>query len=133
MNTVIGSVSLCVATLLLSACATSGSGSATASKAAAAPAASGASTGAAAASTSNASKIPSSYTVVQKDGKELYCRKEKATGSRARTVDVCLTKAQLDAQATGVNSLLQHIQDSQAGQSTGGDSSGGRSNSITSQ
>jgi hypothetical protein len=132
MNTFTGSVSLCVTTLLLSACATSGPGSSSASKVVpAAPAASTTQAAAAAPSTASAGKIPASYTAVQRGGAELYCRKEKVPGSRAKVEEVCLTKAQLDAQEANVNNTLQRMRDTPVDKSAM-DSSGGRSNSVMS-
>ncbi len=82
--------------------------------------------------TKSSATVRSGYTLVRKDGTDFYCRKERVTGSRTRTEDVCLTKAQLDAQERGVQNTLQDMRDTKA-QTPGMDSNGGRTNTAVSQ
>jgi hypothetical protein len=124
MKTVIGVWSACLAAAVLTACATGP----TASKPAAAATASAATgTAASPASAGNAAAggITSGYTLVHKDGADFYCKKEKVTGSRTRTTDVCYTLAQLEAKQRGVDTLIQGMRDTSPQQS-GADGMGGR-------
>jgi hypothetical protein len=38
------------------------------------------------------------FTVVNRDGKELFCQVEDITGSHVRTKTVCMTESEMDAQ-----------------------------------
>ena len=86
-------------------------------------------TAAAAASDKNEPPKYAGYRRVTKNGVDLFCSREGMTGSRTRTIDQCLTEAQLNAQLKaardGSQDLLRRQQD-QALTNTGGGNAGGR-------
>lgn len=45
------------------------------------------------------------------EGQEYFCRKERVTGTRARTQDVCLTQAELDRRQQDGDHFLKRAQD----------------------
>src|SRR5512134_1407628 len=49
------------------------------------------------------------YKLVNKDGKELYCKKEMVTGSRLATRTRCLTLAQLEEQRNATKDMLMDM------------------------
>jgi hypothetical protein len=98
----------------LTACASQGpatspgTGTGHASVAATAPAAGAAP--AAATKITDSTKIPSGYRRVVMNGQERFCRREPVTGSRAQVPEVCLTKAQLDAESDGSQDFMHRMQ-----------------------
>jgi len=66
-----------------------------------------------------------SYKVVQKDGKTLYCKREKVMGSTIPTLQ-CITEAQLRNQVENTDELRQRMRNRAGGcVQTGGCSGGG--------
>jgi hypothetical protein len=66
-----------------------------------------------------------SYKVVQKDGKTLYCKREKVMGSTIPTLQ-CITEAQLRIQVENTDELRQRMRNRAGGcVQTGGCSGGG--------
>lgn len=57
-----------------------------------------------------ATKNIGDYKRVTKDGVDYFCRKEKVTGSRATTIEQCLTEAQMTAMREDGQSLLRDVQ-----------------------
>jgi hypothetical protein len=49
------------------------------------------------------------YKLVNKDGKELFCKKEMVTGSRLATRTRCLTLAQLEEQRNATKDMLMDM------------------------
>jgi hypothetical protein len=49
------------------------------------------------------------YKLVNKDGKELFCKKEMVTGSRLATRTRCLTLAQLEAERNATKDMLMDM------------------------
>jgi hypothetical protein len=120
-TTIIGTVSVGIAALALAACASSGAATST-GKVDAKPAA----------VTAQTAKVGDGYQLVKKDGQDFYCRTDRATGSRARVVQTCLTKEQLDAQQRGTDALVQRLGTTlPADQQV--DSNGGRYNNVMTQ
>lgn len=120
-TTIIGTVSIGVVSLALAACASSGAATSS-GKADATPAAVNAQT----------TKLEDGYQLVKKDGKDFYCRTDRATGSHARVVKTCLTKEQMEAQQRGTDALVQRLGTTvPADQQT--DSNGGRYNNVMTQ
>lgn len=135
MKKTIGGWQVCLAALALAAGAAFGAESPEATKPATTAATSstkGDAKSPASPDTRKSAEVPSGYTLVKKDGTDFYCRKEKVTGSRLRTTDVCLTKAQLEAQQRGVQDTLQDMRDTKS-QGPAMDSSGGRTIGPVSQ
>lgn len=69
------------------------------------------------------------YRIKQKNGEELYCRRELLTGSRTRSTETCLTAAQLEKERNGVDQLLRRVQDMNSSQGST-DGSGGQFNNV---
>ena len=46
---------------------------------------------------------------VVKDGEEYYCKREKSTGSRVRSAEVCMTRRQIDLLATASRDALDDL------------------------
>jgi hypothetical protein len=119
------SLGLAAGTALLGACA---SKPATAPS----PAAPAASAAAATAETDTAAGLEKKfqdaargYKVVQKDGKTLYCKREKVMGSTIPTLQ-CITEAQLRNQVENTDELRQRMRRAPGGcVQTGGCSGGG--------
>jgi hypothetical protein len=66
-----------------------------------------------------------SYKVVQKDGKTMYCKREKVMGSTIPTLQ-CITEAQLRNQVENTDELRQRMRNRAGGcVQTGGCSGGG--------
>jgi len=66
-----------------------------------------------------------SYKVVQKDGKTLYCKREKVMGSTIPTLQ-CITEAQLRNQVENTDELRQRMRNRAGGcVQTGGCTGGG--------
>jgi hypothetical protein len=69
-----------------------------------------------AAASAEASKdkdTPRGYRHVVMNGEDRYCRKEVATGTRAQTSEICLTKDQLEAEKEGSRDLINGVQRNQ--------------------
>jgi hypothetical protein len=49
------------------------------------------------------------YRVVTKDGKQMYCSKDTATGSRITTVEECLTPEQLERRAESARESVEGV------------------------
>src|SRR5262245_55130041 len=66
---------------------------------------------AASASTATTPKLPkkAGYRVVTKDGKQLYCSKDTATGSRITTVEECLTAEQLERRSESARESVENV------------------------
>ena len=114
------SVALGASTVIIAACATEPKASQVAAPAVAAtpavaPVPAAAPNGAAAAETEAASAMEKkfrdaarSYKVVQRDGKTLYCKREKVIGSTIPTMQ-CLTEAQLRIQVENTEELKRRM------------------------
>jgi hypothetical protein len=76
--------------------------------------------------------VPYGFQLVVQKGEEYYCKREVITGSRTNTRDICLTKAQMEAQRNGTEDYLKRMRDSPV-DNTQVDGSGGRYNSILTQ
>jgi len=89
----------------LAACAGTPSESSSAAPVAAAPAA--------AAPAAAAQKKPAGtgtgYRLVSKNGQELYCRKEQATGSLTRSRELCITSAEMEARTHHDQAMIQDL------------------------
>ena len=114
------SVALGASTVIIAACATEPNASQVAAPAVAAtpavaPVPAAAPNGAATAETEAASAMEKkfrdaarSYKVVQRDGKTLYCKREKVIGSTIPTMQ-CLTEAQLRIQVENTEELKRRM------------------------
>ena len=76
--------------------------------------------------------VPYGFQLVVQKGEEYYCKRELITGSRTNTRDVCLTKAQMEAQRNGTEDYLKRMRDSPV-DNTRRDGSGGRYNNVFTQ
>ena len=76
--------------------------------------------------------VPYGFQLVVQKGEEFYCKRELITGSRTNTRDICLTKAQMEAQRNGTEDYLKRMRESPV-DTTQRDGSGGRYNSILTQ
>ncbi|MBK6672568.1 MAG: hypothetical protein IT482_06620 [Gammaproteobacteria bacterium] len=76
--------------------------------------------------------VPYGFQLVVQKGEEYYCKREAITGSRTNTRDICLTKAQMEAQRNGTEDYLKRMRDSPV-DNTQVDGSGGRYNSVLTQ
>ncbi len=76
--------------------------------------------------------VPYGFQLVVQKGEEYYCKRELITGSRTNTRDICLTKAQMEAQINGTQDYLKRTRDTpvDTNQMDGG---GGRSNGVMTQ
>jgi hypothetical protein len=76
--------------------------------------------------------VPYGFQLVVQKGEEYYCKHELITGSRTNTRDVCMTKAQMEAQINGTQDSLKRLREAPGdfGQTDG---SGGRSNGVMTQ
>ncbi len=61
----------------------------------------------AAAPKNDTTSIPKGYRRVVRDGDELFCRYDNKTGSRTEKIEVCLTRAELQAEQSGDDSRTQ--------------------------
>ena len=50
------------------------------------------------------------YKLVNKDGKQLYCRIDPITGSRIQTRTTCMTEREMSAQAEATRESMERIQ-----------------------
>jgi hypothetical protein len=132
---IIITLGLAVGSSLLTACATDPAASASPAPAATAPAPAPASNPAPAAATAEADTAANlekkfqeaarSYKVVQKDGKTMYCKREKVMGSTIPTLQ-CITEAQLRNQVENTDELRQRMRNRAGGcVQTGGGTGGG--------
>lgn len=115
------------AVLQLSACASTG-GAAAPSRTVATPAPAAVTAG----DSKTLADVPYGFQLVVQKGEEYYCRRELITGSRTNTRDVCLTKAQMEAQRSGTEDYLKRMRDSPV-DNPERDGSGGRNNTIITQ
>ncbi len=76
--------------------------------------------------------VPYGFQLVVQKGEEYYCKRELITGSRTNTRDICLTKAQMEAQRNGTEDYLKRMRDSPVN-TQGRDGSGGRYNNVFTQ
>lgn len=76
--------------------------------------------------------VPYGFQLVVQKGEEYYCKRELITGSRTNTRDICLTKAQMEAQINGTQDYLKRMRDAPV-DTTQKDGSGGRYNSVITQ
>jgi hypothetical protein len=76
--------------------------------------------------------VPYGFQLVVQKGEEYYCKRELITGSRTNTRDICLTKAQMEAQRAGTEDYLKRMRDNPV-DNTQKDGSGGRYNSAITQ
>jgi len=51
----------------------------------------------------------SGYRLVAKNGKDMYCRKEQATGSLTRSRELCITPAEMEARTHHDQALIQDL------------------------
>lgn len=115
------------AALHLTACASTGGGAA-APRSVATPAPPAVTAG----DSKTLADVPYGFQLVVQKGEEYYCKRELITGSRTNTRDICLTKAQMEAQRNGSEDYLKRIRESPV-DNTQRDGSGGRYNSILTQ
>lgn len=123
----ITSVIFVAAALQLAAC-TSSSGSSRPSRTVATPVPAAVTAG----DSKTLADVPYGFQLVVQKGEEYYCKRELITGSRTNTRDVCLTKAQMEAQRAGTEDYLKRMRDNPV-DNTQRDGSGGRYNSIITQ
>ena len=71
------------------------------------------------------------YRVTQRNGQEVYCKRELMTGSRTQATETCLTAAQMAKQRDNVEMLMRRTQDMSNGRNTNG--GGGVYNNIMTQ
>ena len=113
----------CMAALALGACASGGP-----ARTVAAPGPSAVTAG----DSKTLKDVPYGFQLVVQKGEEYYCKRELITGSRTNTRDICLTKAQMEAQINGTQDYLKRARDTpvDTNQMDGG---GGRSNGLMTQ
>jgi hypothetical protein len=58
----------------------------------------------------SADKAVNGYRLVRKNGEDYYCKREAVTGSRTRSVDTCLTTAQMEAMRRDSQELLRSLE-----------------------
>ncbi|MFO1502830.1 MAG: hypothetical protein U1F39_03325 [Steroidobacteraceae bacterium] len=98
-------VPACILTLCLAACASPGATRPTRTVATSAPAA------VTAGNSKTLADVPYGFQLVVQKGEEYYCKRELITGSRTNSRDVCLTKAQMEAQIQGTRDFLKRNED----------------------
>jgi len=116
----------CIAALQLAACASTGTTAPARTVAAPAPAA------VTAGDSKTLADVPYGFQLVVQKGQEYYCKRELITGSRTNTRDICLTKAQMEAQINGTQDYLKRMRDAPV-DTTQVDGNGGRYNSAITQ
>jgi len=119
-------VPACIGVLGLAACASTGAPAPSRSVAPPVPAA------VTAGNSKTLADVPYGFQLVVQKGQEYYCKRELITGSRTNTRDICLTKAQMEAQRAGTEDYLKRMRDSPV-DNTQRDGSGGRYNSVVTQ
>jgi hypothetical protein len=126
LRNIIISLGLASSAALLSACASEPAPAAAPVQAAPAPAAAAtAESDTAAGLEKKFREAARSYKVVEKDGKTLYCKREKVMGSTIPTLQ-CITEAQLRNQVENTDELRQRMRNRAGGcVQTGGCSGGG--------
>lgn len=75
--------------------------------------------------------VPYGFQLVVQKGEEYYCKRELITGSRTNTRDVCLTKAQMEAQISGTQDYLKRMQDATNGSDSRQNPNGTYNSAIT--
>lgn len=75
--------------------------------------------------------VPYGFQLVVQKGEEYYCKRELITGSRTNTRDVCLTKAQMEAQINGTQDYLKRMQDATNGSDSRQNPNGTYNSAIT--
>jgi hypothetical protein len=75
--------------------------------------------------------VPYGFQLVVQKGEEYYCKRELITGSRTNTRDVCLTKAQMQAQINGTQDYLKRMQDATNGAESRANPNGTYNSAIT--
>jgi hypothetical protein len=75
--------------------------------------------------------VPYGFQLVLQKGEEYYCKRELITGSRTNTRDVCLTKAQMEAQINGTQDYLKRMQDATNGTDSRSNPNGTYNSAIT--
>ncbi len=116
-------VPTCITSLCLAACASTGTPAPARSVATRTPAA------VTAGDSKTLADVPYGFQLVVQKGEEYYCKRELITGSRTNTRDICLTKAQMEAQRAGTEDYLKRMRDNPV-DNTQKDGSGGRYNSA---
>jgi hypothetical protein len=117
--------SACIATLQLAACASTGTSSPARSVATPDPVA------VTAGNSKTLADVPYGFQLVVQKGEEYYCKRELITGSRTNTRDVCLTKAQMQAQINGTQDYLKRMQDATNGTDSRSNPNGTYNSAVT--
>ena len=128
-RSIVITLGLAAGTVLLGACASDPAPKATPAPAATAPAAAAATAATAEEVTAAGlekrfQEVARSYKVVQKDGKTMYCKREKLISSTIPTLQ-CMTEAQLRAQVENMEELRQRMRNRPGGCTANGCTGGG--------
>jgi len=125
-RSIVITLGLAAGTVLLGACASDPAPKATPAPAATAPAAAAATAEevTAAGLEKRFQEVARSYKVVQKDGKTMYCKREKLISSTIPTLQ-CMTEAQLRAQVENMEELRQRMRNRPGGCTANGCTGGG--------
>jgi hypothetical protein len=75
--------------------------------------------------------VPYGFQLVVQKGEEYYCKRELITGSRTNTKDICLTKAQMEAQRAGTQDYLKRMQDATDGADSRANPGGTYNSAVT--